>query len=254
MLTTRRGFTLIELLVVISIIALLIAILLPALEKARRSAKNVKCLSSLHQMSIGMNGYASDNDGFIPPRMLGGPAHLTPDSPRDLPRPMGQPFWTYFARYGGESWGLGRLYTDEYISNGRVFYCPLQEFRAFTYEPYVESGPYKGQPYMSVENQQYRTAYTYNPHTVQESGGRFSEFTRMAAFPNDRIMIMDIVDRLEALAHSQRSGFNLLFANGSARGKNSTEAVDLLKTQNTAFRGFGPFDKVLRILEGREGE
>ncbi len=55
------GFTLIELLVVISIIAVLMAIMMPALSKAREQARIVTCSNNLHQMGIGMNTYASEN-------------------------------------------------------------------------------------------------------------------------------------------------------------------------------------------------
>jgi len=60
--TARHGFTLIELLVVISIIALLISILLPALTKARDAAKNVQCLVNQRQVAMAMIAYEVDED------------------------------------------------------------------------------------------------------------------------------------------------------------------------------------------------
>jgi len=59
----RTGFTLIELLVVVSIIALLISILLPALGKAREQAKAAICLSNLRQIGLASETYLVDNDG-----------------------------------------------------------------------------------------------------------------------------------------------------------------------------------------------
>jgi prepilin-type N-terminal cleavage/methylation domain-containing protein len=59
---SKRAFTLIELLVVIAIIAILAALLLPALATAKLRAQNAQCISQLHQCSVAMNLYLPDYD------------------------------------------------------------------------------------------------------------------------------------------------------------------------------------------------
>jgi prepilin-type N-terminal cleavage/methylation domain-containing protein len=65
-MSNRSAFTLIELLVVIAIIALLMSILLPALDMIRIQAKTVICMSNLHQWCLVMTGYTDDNRGLFP--------------------------------------------------------------------------------------------------------------------------------------------------------------------------------------------
>jgi prepilin-type N-terminal cleavage/methylation domain-containing protein/prepilin-type processing-associated H-X9-DG protein len=66
----KRAFTLIELLVVIAIIALLIAVLLPSLSRARENAKAVACLSNLRQLGLAAQTYAASNDNRYPSSAL----------------------------------------------------------------------------------------------------------------------------------------------------------------------------------------
>lgn len=65
-MSRRKGFTLVELLVVIGIIAVLISLLLPSLNRARSQARNVKCLSSLRQLGLGFQQYAQAFKGVWP--------------------------------------------------------------------------------------------------------------------------------------------------------------------------------------------
>ena len=65
-LKIKQGFTLVELLVVMAIVSLMIALLLPALQKSRASARSVACLSNLHQISFVMSMYLDDYKEWYP--------------------------------------------------------------------------------------------------------------------------------------------------------------------------------------------
>jgi prepilin-type N-terminal cleavage/methylation domain-containing protein/prepilin-type processing-associated H-X9-DG protein len=65
--TKRQAFTLVELLVVISIIAVLLAIMMPSLQKARNQAKKMVCLSNMRQIGITLNAYMIDSKNCLPP-------------------------------------------------------------------------------------------------------------------------------------------------------------------------------------------
>lgn len=110
------GFTLIELLVVISIIALLIGLLLPALAMARTSALLTKCLSNQRQVGIGLFAYAADHDGAIPRGSeavnLGAPGV-------NLANTANNYLW-----FAGTYSSHGVLITNEYVTTPEVLDCP----------------------------------------------------------------------------------------------------------------------------------
>src|SRR5437867_7032690 len=69
----RRGFTLVELLVVIGIIAILIAILMPALNRAREYARRTRCLSNMRQLTMAWMMYVQNSKGKLPGSNTGTP-------------------------------------------------------------------------------------------------------------------------------------------------------------------------------------
>jgi len=66
----RRAFTLIELLVVIAIVAILAALLLPALSRAKESGRRTACINNLRQLDLALRVYVDEHEGFFTPRML----------------------------------------------------------------------------------------------------------------------------------------------------------------------------------------
>lgn len=82
----KRAFTLIELLVVIAIIAILAALLLPVLARAKDAARTTQCLSNQRQMAFAYHYYAEDNDRRLPSRdMLGNSSYRVASDPLSLP-------------------------------------------------------------------------------------------------------------------------------------------------------------------------
>jgi prepilin-type N-terminal cleavage/methylation domain-containing protein len=111
------GFTLIELLVVISIISLLVAILLPALSKARAAAYTTQCRVNMRSVMLATAVYANDHRGDLPGSRFNNARDYTVNvSHSSMVTPSGS--------VSNVPVGAGRLVMKDYLSSPRIAYCP----------------------------------------------------------------------------------------------------------------------------------
>lgn len=107
MYQNKKGFTLIELLVVISIIAVLLSILMPALNKAKYIAQRIICSNNIRQQGISLITYASDNEG------------------RFFSRGDDWGSWPLYVKYGGADERAFEAMYPKYITHSDIMFCPL---------------------------------------------------------------------------------------------------------------------------------
>jgi prepilin-type N-terminal cleavage/methylation domain-containing protein len=113
-MSKRNGFTLVELLVVVSIIALLLAILLPALNRARQTAQGIACTTQLRQFGMAIHLYAQENNNYLPITW-----------PGNNPQPRYKNWWSALAEYvGAEATG----WQDRAVAKpARIYRCPTDQ-------------------------------------------------------------------------------------------------------------------------------
>ena len=238
----NRAFTLIELLVVIAIIAILAALLLPALSNAKEKSKRIHCASNLRQMGVGISIYANDFRDAVPRSRWTDADDQNSDE-------------TYDAYVNtltvNDAYGLGQLFESKAVPNAKVFYCLSgANVRAGTaaylelriWENYLNANHQWPGWLQGDANDRVRTGYSYVPqsavslragmiHPEGQTASTCPAFAKKSTeFSAQYAILTDLIYRLDMISHrntkNQPYGLNVLFGDMHVRFQTDKKFFD----------------------------
>ncbi len=252
-----RGFTLIELLVVIAIIAILAAMLLPSLARAKGRAITIQCINNLHQLSTGCAIYVTDFKDWYPVWS----DHLANPGGHPLneihsqgyaywavgPKaaPVGVPIPQNADRTVYDFQNLGLLYAAGLAGDGHILYDPA--FKTPNSSDLPDISTYSNPSFLSPDaGGMVYSSYLYNPRVVNAAGYQAGNpkdpatlrLMQKQSQAKHKLFLMDYVQTpdlgvpptfgTKSFAHYPSRGFNVLFADGSARFISSKAALSIV--------------------------
>lgn len=204
----KRAFTLVELLVVIGIIALLISILLPAMNRAREAAKRTVCLSNLRQVHQSFQLYALDFRDVVPigyrrTKQFNSMIY----SNTSTVSPTGNAYVLF-----------GWFYPHGLMKQGRVFFCPSETNPKYMYD--TPENPWPPGPPLNAGKLGYcgygTRPFVEIPDTaaaVASSGVRLPRLSQM----RNRAIFADLANSSVRLDSRHKTGINVLYGDGHAK-------------------------------------
>ena len=232
-----KGFTLVELLVAISVIALLMAILVPLLQASREKARRISCASALRQFGLGLIVYASNYDDRIPK------SFFDPERIASLPAYSYQVYWVNLdatsesEKIVGGPWNLGHLFHERIIKDPKIFYCPSAG-KGMRYEDYVGKfkWPFPRDTTSPNSSIRIRVGYNYYPQgtsreKLENNYYAYKSVNNLTSINSRSTISMDRLGSWRSGMHrhmGKLSGINILYGDGRVEfrvNKDTEEAL-----------------------------
>lgn len=233
----RRAFTLVELLVVIGIIAVLIAILLPALSRAKEQANRTVCLSNMRDLGTAFRIYATQNKDIAP---IGYVANITPANLAARQKQFGYVVhWSNGSAF--KSTQMGVLAQTGLMKAPKTYYCPAAYDPQFQYNSPDNPWPFdiNGNPPTVAPTTHTRVAYNARPVAGWGIGGTVAPDQNALGFPyldpaegmapnknvfafpklskmKNKAILADLIRFRNDVVRTHKSGVNVLYGHGGA--------------------------------------